>query len=105
MERPIAAVLIVNTVANTAGAAIAGAQARVLFGESALLWFSVLFTLSVLFFSEIIPKIIGVVYSRPVARLLAAPWAWIITAIYPLIWIVEAIAKSAQAERSHTCCS
>lgn len=93
MERPIAAVLVVNTVANTAGAAIAGAQARVLFGESALIWFSALFTLSVLFLSEIIPKIIGVVYSRPVARLLAAPWAWIITAVYPLIWIVEAIAK------------
>ena len=72
MERPIAAVLVVNTVANTAGAAIAGAQARVLFGESALIWFSALFTLSVLFFSEIIPKILGVVYSRPVSRLLAA---------------------------------
>lgn len=93
MERPIAAILIVNTVANTAGATVAGAQARVLFGESSLIWFSVVFTLCVLFFSEIIPKIIGVVYSRPVSRALAAPWAWIIRAIYPLIWIVEVIAR------------
>ena len=93
MEQPIAAILIVNTAANTAGATIAGAQARVLFGESSLPWFSVVFTLSVLFFSEIVPKILGVVYSRPVSRLLAAPWAWIIKAIYPLIWIVEVLTK------------
>jgi magnesium and cobalt exporter, CNNM family len=93
MEQPIAAILIVNTVANTAGATIAGAQAQVLFGESSLLWFSVLFTLSVLMFSEIIPKILGVVYSRPVSRLLAVPWAWIIRAIYPLIWIIEVFTK------------
>lgn len=93
MERPIAAILIVNTVANTAGATIAGAQAHVLFGESSMLWFSVVFTLSVLFFSEIVPKILGVIYSRPVSRLLAAPWAWIITAMYPLIWIVEVVTK------------
>ena len=36
MEQPISAILIVNTIANTAGAAVAGAQARVLFGEMAL---------------------------------------------------------------------
>ena len=47
MEQPISAILIVNTAANTAGAAVAGAQARVLFGESSLLWFSALFTLAV----------------------------------------------------------
>ena len=47
MELPIAAILIINTAANTAGAAIAGAQARLLFGESSLIWFSLFFTLSV----------------------------------------------------------
>ena len=40
MERPISAILIVNTIANTAGAAIAGAQAEELFGTSFILWFS-----------------------------------------------------------------
>ena len=69
MERPITAILILNTAANTAGAAVAGAQARTLFGEGSLLWFSSLFTLSVLVFSEILPKVLGVVYSQPVARL------------------------------------
>lgn len=93
MERPIAAILIVNTVANTAGAAIAGYQARSLFGEASILWFSTLFTLAVLFLSEIIPKVMGVVYSQPVSRWLAIPWAWIITALSPLIWVIERVTR------------
>ena len=91
MERPITAILILNTAANTAGAAVAGAQARELFGDASLLWFSSLFTLSVLVFSEILPKVLGVVYSQPVARFMALPWNWVIKMMSPLIWIVEAI--------------
>jgi CBS domain containing-hemolysin-like protein len=89
MERPISAILIVNTVANTAGAAVAGAQARILFGEMALIWFSLAFTLCVLFFSEIIPKVVGVAYSRPVAKAVALPWSVGITLIYPIVWVIE----------------
>jgi CBS domain containing-hemolysin-like protein len=89
MERPIAAILILNTVANTAGAAIAGAQAGQLLHGSALIMFSVLFTLSVLVFSEIIPKVLGVVYNQPVARTLALPWQGIIAGMSPVIWCVE----------------
>ncbi len=89
MERPISAILIVNTAANTAGAAVAGAQARLLFGESALIWFSLFFTLGVLFFSEIIPKVAGVVYNRAVATTLAVPWAAMIKLLYPLIWMIQ----------------
>ncbi len=44
IQQPIAAILILNTVANTAGATIAGAQARRLFGDAALIWFAILFT-------------------------------------------------------------
>ena len=89
MERPISAILIVNTVANTAGAAVAGAQARALFGPESLIWFSIVFTLAVLFVSEIIPKIMGVVYSRPVARAVALPWAGAIRLLTPVVWAVE----------------
>lgn len=89
MERPIAAILIVNTAANTAGAAVAGAQASALFGPEALIWFSVFFTLMVLLISEIFPKILGVVYNRPVARLVAVPWRGAILLLHPLVWLVE----------------
>lgn len=89
MERPIAAILIVNTAANTAGAAVAGAQASALFGQEALIWFSVLFTLTVLMVSEIFPKILGVLYNRPIALAVALPWTMGIRGLYPLIWVIE----------------
>jgi CBS domain containing-hemolysin-like protein len=93
MELPIAAILIINTTANTAGAAVAGAQARLLFGEASLLWFSLFFTLGVLFLSEIIPKVAGVVYARPVAKVIASPWAVTIKLLSPLIWTTQRVAK------------
>ena len=93
MELPIAAILIINTAANTAGAAIAGAQARLLFGEGSLVWFSLLFTLAVLFLSEIIPKVAGVVYARPVAKTIAAPWALVIKMLSPLIWLTQKVSN------------
>lgn len=89
MEQPISAILILNTVANTAGAAVAGAQARLLFGETSLILFSACFTLAVLFFSEIIPKVVGVVYNRSAAKLLALPLAIMIKILYPLVWMIQ----------------
>ncbi len=93
MGRPIAAILVLNTAANTAGAAVAGAQANHLFGEHVLLVFSVLFTLSVLFFSEIIPKMVGVLHARPVARHTALPLNALITLLRPIISLVEHVSK------------
>lgn len=89
MERPIAAILIVNTVANTAGAAIAGAQAEELFGSAFILWFSAAFTLAVLFLSEIIPKIVGVAYSDRIAVVAARPLSIAVTALLPMVWLIQ----------------
>jgi CBS domain containing-hemolysin-like protein len=100
MEQPISAILIVNTAANTAGAAVAGAQARMLFGGESLLWFSLCFTLGVLFFSEIIPKVLGVIYSRPVARALALPWVGMIKILYPVIWVIQQLSWLLKPRRS-----
>ena len=100
MEQPISAILILNTVANTAGAAVAGAQARLLFGEASLLWFSAFFTLGVLFFSEIIPKVIGVVYNRPIATILAAPLSVVVTALYPLVWVIQKLSALVKPDQA-----
>ena len=45
-----------NTIANTVGATVAGAAAAKLFGDENLILFSTVFTLSILIFSEILPK-------------------------------------------------
>jgi len=88
VDRPIAAILSLNTVANTAGAAIAGSAAGLLFGHRGLVFFSVLFTICILIFSEILPKTAGVVYSRKLVPLIAQPLralTWIMT---PFAWTI-----------------
>ena len=83
VERPISAILTLNTVANTFGAAVAGAAASVVFGKEWLGLFSAVFTLSILLFSEIIPKTLGVRYAKGLARVVAWPlylMQWVFTA-------------------------
>src|SRR5690606_21193452 len=60
IDAPIAAILILNTVANTIGAAFAGGSYLKAFGEETLWIFSLVFTVAILVFSEIIPKTLGV---------------------------------------------
>ena len=93
IQRPIAAILILNTIANTAGATVAGAQARSLFGDAAVPLFATLFTLAVLFLAEILPKVIGVTYSRTVAPAIAVPLHALIIPLSPLIWATQAVTR------------
>lgn len=86
VDAPIAAILTLNTVAHTIGAAIAGAAAAEVFGRPWLSTFSVVFTLIVLVFSEIIPKTIGYVYARQLAPALAWPLQVLIWLLAPLVW-------------------
>lgn len=85
IERPLAAILTLNTIAHTVGAAGAGAQAAVVFGSAAVGIFSAVLTFLILIFSEIIPKTLGASYWRklapPVARLLPA-LVWL---VWPLV--------------------
>jgi CBS domain containing-hemolysin-like protein len=87
IPKPIAAILTLNTIANTMGAAIAGASAVALFGEQSLGWFSALFTMLILFLSEIIPKTAGVTYCKQLAPWIAYPLQLLVTVFKPLIWL------------------
>lgn len=99
MERPIAAILILNTVANTAGSALAGAQAIEVFGHHWIGWFSAAFTLGVLVLSEIVPKVAGVIYNRRVASIAARPLSWLIAALFPIIWLLERLTQFLRLEQ------
>ena len=48
IDEPISAILTLNTIANTIGAAISGAAAAAVFGERYLIWFSLAFTFTIL---------------------------------------------------------
>lgn len=67
IDDSISAILILNTVANTLGATMAGAQAARVFGSATVGLFSGVMTLLILVLSEIIPKTLGVLYARRLA--------------------------------------
>jgi len=93
VERPISAILSLNTIANTAGAAFAGAAATAVFGHQWLGYFSALFTLTILLFSEIIPKTAGVVYGRSLVSVVAYPLKGLVWIMAPVIWLSGLVTK------------
>ncbi|MCP3964441.1 MAG: HlyC/CorC family transporter [bacterium] len=103
VDRPITAILSLNTISNTAGAALAGALATRVFGADWFIAFSAFFTLSILMFSEILPKTAGVIYSRPLAGPVARPLQALVWLFRPLLYlsrlITKAVAGSRQADQ------
>lgn len=93
VDRSLAAILTLNTIAHTVGAIGAGAKAVVVFGNAYFGIFSALMTLLILFLSEIVPKTIGAVFWRG----LAAPTAWfvqfLIWSLYPLLRVSEMLTR------------
>lgn len=90
---PISAILILNTIANTAGATIAGMYASKVFADSYVPIFSIVLTLSILFFSEIIPKTIGAVHWRKLWMLIVFPLSIFQFILFPLIYIARKLAS------------
>ena len=89
IDRPISAILIVNTIANTVGASLVGAEAAKLFQSTGVGIVSGLFTFLILVFSEIIPKTIGSNYWRNLAVPASAVIQGMIYITYPIVWLME----------------
>ncbi len=87
INKSIAAILILNTIANTLGAAAVGAQASIIFGNDSVVYVSIVLTFSILFFSEIIPKTIGAIYFKQLAPTAAQFIRIFIWLTYPIILI------------------
>ena len=91
--RPLAAILSLNTIANTIGAAGVGMQATQVFGSK---WFglvSACVTLLILIFGEIIPKVIGTTYWRELMGFTARTIHALIYILYPFVLLVELITR------------
>ena len=89
INRPIAAILILNTIANTGGATFAGSAFADLYGTEWMWLYSTSFTVVVLFGTEILPKVMGVTYADNLAKLLARPLSVILKILYPILIITE----------------
>lgn len=93
IDRPIAAILILNTIANTGGAAIAGREYERLFGGANMGLFTTLLTIAVLLFSELLPKTLGVRHAVPASLLVARPIQALVQIMRPATWLVERMSR------------
>ena len=93
VDRPLAAILSLNTIAHTVGAAGAGAQAAALYGDAYVGVISAILTFLILVLSEIIPKTLGALYWRQlspsVVRLLV-PTMWL---MWPLVVMAQGLTR------------
>jgi CBS domain containing-hemolysin-like protein len=99
VEKPITAILTLNTIASTAGAAVAGAAGVAVFGPEELWLFTAGFTVLILVFGEILPKTMGVAYNRPVSVVIAVPIKYMMLVLLPIIWAGGLLGKLVAGRR------
>jgi len=102
VDRSLAAILTLNTIAHTVGAIGAGAKAVEVFGSAYFGVFSAVMTLLILFVSEIVPKTIGAVYWRSLTAFTAWFVQILIWLLYPLLRITELLTRMiARGKKDH----
>jgi CBS domain containing-hemolysin-like protein len=99
IDRPLAGILTLNTVAHTAGAAGVGAQAALVFGQAWVGVAGAVMTLLILVLSEIVPKTLGAVYCRRLAAFTVLSIRAIMVLTFPVLVLVEALHRTL---RPHT---
>lgn len=102
IERPLAAILSLNTIAHTVGATGAGAQAAVVFDDTGVGIFSAVLTLAILILSEIIPKTLGATYWRSLAPFTVRVLPILILIQLPLVWMSQALTRLLKSGKSHS---
>jgi CBS domain containing-hemolysin-like protein len=93
VDRSLAAILTLNTIAHTVGAIGAGAEAAIVFGSAWFGLFSAAMTLMILFLSEIIPKTIGAVHWSKLVTPTAYYVNTLIVVLYPIVWLSEQMTR------------
>ena len=88
-DRPISAILCLNTIANNVGASIVGSLVYEVYGDAIVGIFSTAFTFAILIFAEIIPKTIGTSYWRSLAIPASVIINGMIFIAFPLVWLLE----------------
>lgn len=98
MDRPISAVLTMNTIANTLGSALIASIVQNEYGETMVTIFSVALTVGILFFSEIIPKSIGANHWKALAPYAAYAAQFLIIILYPFVILSERMNRALRSE-------
>ncbi len=106
VDRPLAGILTLNTIAHTVGAMGVGMQAEKIWGDGSSLslfglnlpisseaMIGALMTLAILILSEIIPKTLGANYWKALTPFTVNSLQVIIVILYPLVWLAQVITR------------
>ena len=102
VDRPLSAILTLNTIAHTVGAIGVGAQATKVWPGNELMTGAivpVVMTLAILILSEIIPKTLGATRWKAMGPFTVKSLKIIQAALWPLVWVSEKITKSMKGEK------
>jgi len=100
IDKPLSAILSLNTVAHTIGAAGVGAQAVKVFGDAYFGIVSAVLTILILVLTEIIPKTIGARYWRNLSRVSYLTIRLMVFITYPLVLMLSTITKAFSSQKS-----
>jgi CBS domain containing-hemolysin-like protein len=100
IDKPLSAILSLNTVAHTVGAAGVGAQAVKIFGEASFGIVSAILTILILVLTEIIPKTIGARYWKNLTKVSYYTIKSMIIATYPLVVLSSVISKAFSKQKN-----
>ncbi|MDZ7771410.1 MAG: CNNM domain-containing protein [Balneolaceae bacterium] len=100
IDRPLSAILSLNTIAHTVGAAGVGAQAQLVFGETYVAVTSAVLTFLILVLSEIIPKTVGATYWRSLAPVSVYTLRGLMILLYPFVVLSQVITRLLASEEN-----
>jgi CBS domain containing-hemolysin-like protein len=100
IERPVSAILVFNTIANTGLASFAGALFARVAGDEWLWLFAAVMCVAVLFAGELTPKLLGVHYAERLAPRLITPLTWMVLLCRPMISVMEKFAHYLKPKRN-----
>lgn len=100
-DRPLTAILSLNTIANTLGAAAVGHQATLLSGDHVFGIVSAAMTILILVFSEIVPKTIGTSHWKNLLWL-SHIMQFLVYLLFPVVWVVDKLHNTISDEEPDT---
>jgi CBS domain containing-hemolysin-like protein len=93
LDETISTILTLNTIANTLGSVIIGGLATRLFGEAILGIISGLLTLTILIFSEVLPKNIAIAHRRGLQPYVVYPLAFMTKTLRPVTYLCNLLVR------------
>lgn len=93
IQKPLAAILTLNTVANTLGSAAIAYKAQHIYGDEAVTITSFILTLSILIISEILPKSLGAAHWKTLAPFAAYVIQALVVLLYPFVILFEKVGR------------